>query len=118
MIAVAGLDMAAWDALAKAAGMPLCVSLGGSVGAVNAYNSNGLWLREPEEVAAEAIELRDEGGFTGLKLRLGRDNMRDDRLDPQQFCTGLIKVVQGRIQQAGRGEQSAVISGMATNRHN
>ena len=78
MIAVAGLDMAAWDALAKAAGMPLCVLLGGSVGPVNAYNSNGLWLKEPEAVAAEAIELRDEGRFTGLKLRLGRDKMRDD----------------------------------------
>ena len=78
MIAVAGLDMAAWDALAKAAGMPLCVLLGGSVGPVSAYNSNGLWLREPEAVAAEAIELRDEGGFTGLKLRLGRDRIRDD----------------------------------------
>jgi mandelate racemase len=78
MIAVAGLDMAAWDALAKAAGMPLCVLLGGSVGPVSAYNSNGLWLKEPEAVAAEAIELRDEGGFTGLKLRLGRDKMRDD----------------------------------------
>ena len=68
MIAVAGLDMAAWDALAKAAGMPLCVLLGGSVGPVSAYNSNGLWLKEPDAVAAEAIELRDEGGFTGLKL--------------------------------------------------
>jgi mandelate racemase len=66
MIAVSGLDMAAWDALAKAAGVPLCVLLGGSVGPVKAYNSNGLWLREPEAVAAEAIELRDEGGFTGL----------------------------------------------------
>jgi mandelate racemase len=39
MIAVAGLDMAAWDALAKAADVPLCVLLGGSVGPVNAYNS-------------------------------------------------------------------------------
>jgi mandelate racemase len=29
-------------------------------------------------VAAESIELRDEGGFTGLKLRLGRDRLRDD----------------------------------------
>jgi len=28
MIAVAGLDMAAWDALARAAGVPLCVLLG------------------------------------------------------------------------------------------
>ena len=78
MIAVSGLDMAAWDALAKAAAMPLCVLLGGSVGPVKAYNSNGLWLKEPKAVAAEAIELREEGGFTGLKLRLGRERMRDD----------------------------------------
>jgi mandelate racemase len=77
-IAVAGLDMAAWDALAKAANMPLCVLLGGSVGAVKAYNSNGLWLNPPDVVAAEAIELRDEGGFAGLKLRLGRGRLSDD----------------------------------------
>ena len=78
MIAVSGLDMAAWDALAKAAGMPLCVLLGGSVGPVPAYNSNGLWLKPPAEVASEALVLRDEGGFRGLKLRLGRDRMADD----------------------------------------
>ena len=29
-------------------------------------------------MAAEAVELRDEGGFTGLKLRLGRDRIKDD----------------------------------------
>jgi mandelate racemase len=78
MIAASGLDMAAWDALAKAAGLPLCVLLGGSVGAVKSYNSNGLWLRQPEAVAEEAPELRDEGGFTGLKLRLGRERISDD----------------------------------------
>jgi len=78
VIAVSGLDMAAWDALAKAAGLPLCVLLGGTVGPVKAYNSRGLWLKNPELVAAEATELRDEDGFTGLKLRLGRENARDD----------------------------------------
>ncbi len=78
MIAVSGLDMAAWDALARAAEVPLCVLLGGSVGLVKAYNSNGLWLHEPAKVAAEAIELREEGGFTGLKLRLGRARLSDD----------------------------------------
>ena len=78
MIAVSGLDMAAWDALAKAANVPLCVLLGGSVGPVKAYNSNGLWLQGPADVAAEAVELRDEGGFQGLKLRLGRERIADD----------------------------------------
>src|SRR5262249_38778083 len=56
MIAASGLDMAAWDALAKAAGLPLCVLLGGSVGPVKSYNSNGLWLQQPEGVADEALE--------------------------------------------------------------
>jgi mandelate racemase len=45
---------------------------------VKAYNSNGLWLKKPGAVAQEAVELRDEGGFTGLKLRLGRDRVSDD----------------------------------------
>jgi mandelate racemase len=78
MVVVSGLDMAAWDALAKAAGMPLCALLGGSVGPVKAYNSNGLWLQEPSVVAEQSIELRDEGGFGGVKLRLGRERLRDD----------------------------------------
>lgn len=78
MIAVSGLDMAAWDALAKAAGMPLCVLLGGTVGPVKAYNSNGLWLQPPEQLGSDAIALRDEGGFAALKIRLGRGRPRDD----------------------------------------
>src|SRR5947199_10834534 len=41
LIAVSGLDMAAWDALAKAADMPLAVLLGGTTGPVPAYNSYG-----------------------------------------------------------------------------
>ena len=78
LIAVSGLDMAAWDALAKAAGLPLAVFLGGTVGPVPAYNSNGLWLTPLEELATEAAALVAEGGFTALKLRLGRDKLNDD----------------------------------------
>src|ERR1700758_4001816 len=44
MIAASGLDMAAWDALAKAANLPLCVLLGASLGPVKSYNRNRLWL--------------------------------------------------------------------------
>ena len=78
MIAVSGLDMAAWDALAKAAGMPLAVLLGGSTGPVPAYNSNGLWLTEVAGLGDDARALVAEGGFKGLKLRLGRDRLADD----------------------------------------
>lgn len=78
MIVSSGLDMAAWDALAKAADVPLCVLLGGSVGPVQAYNSNGLWLKTASEVAEEAVELQAEGNFKGLKLRLGRTRFPDD----------------------------------------
>jgi mandelate racemase len=78
MIAVSGLDMAAWDALAKAANMPLAVLLGGSLGSVPAYNSNGLWLSDVGVLEDEARALVAEGGFKGLKLRLGRERLADD----------------------------------------
>lgn len=78
MIAVAGLDMAIWDALAKTADLPLSVMLGGSVGSVPAYNSNGLWLTDAQTLGKEAKELVAEGRFKGLKLRLGRDRLSED----------------------------------------
>jgi mandelate racemase len=78
MIAVSGLDMAAWDALAKAANRPLAEFLGGSLAPVPTYNSNGLWLTDVAGLAAEAGALVAEGGTKGLKLRLGRDRLADD----------------------------------------
>jgi mandelate racemase len=54
------------------------VLLGGSICPAPAYNSNGLWLRASAELAEEAAELRDEGGFQGLKLRLGRERLAYD----------------------------------------
>ena len=61
MIAASGLDMAAWDALAKAANQPLCVLLGGTVGPVKSYNSNGLWLKSPEAVADRGNRIARRG---------------------------------------------------------
>jgi mandelate racemase len=78
LIAIAGLDMAAWDALAKAAGLPLAVYLGGSLAPVPAYHSGGLWLTPLASLAKEAAELVAEGGFGALKLRLGRERLADD----------------------------------------
>jgi mandelate racemase len=78
LIALSGLDMAAWDAMAKAAGLPLAVYLGGTIGAVPAYNSNGLWPTAVDKLSTEAAELVAEGRFTALKLRLGREKLSDD----------------------------------------
>jgi mandelate racemase len=78
MIAVSGLDMAAWDALAKGANLPLCVLLGGTVGPVKSYNSNGLWLSDPAQLGDQAGQLIEEGGFAGLKIRLGRASVEQD----------------------------------------
>jgi mandelate racemase len=78
LIAAAGLDMAIWDALAKAAGLPLAELLGGSIGRLRAYNTNGLWLPPEERLAREAEELVAEGGFSAIKIRLGRPSLRQD----------------------------------------
>jgi mandelate racemase len=71
MIAVSGLDMAAWDALAKAADLPLAVHLGGSLAPVPAYHSGGLWLTPLERLAKEAQELAAEGGFRAVSCGSG-----------------------------------------------
>ncbi len=78
LIAISGFDMACWDALAKAAGMPLAVMLGGEVKGIAAYNSNGLGLIELDALGDEAQALVSEGGFGAVKLRVGRDRLEDD----------------------------------------
>ncbi|MGH7961873.1 MAG: enolase C-terminal domain-like protein [Burkholderiales bacterium] len=77
-IAVAGFDIACWDVLAKAAGVPLVTLLGGTIAPVKAYNSNGLGLMPPDRVADEALELLAEGDFKGLKVRVGRETLTED----------------------------------------
>ena len=76
-MAGAALDMAAWDALAKAADLPLVRLLGAEPRPIPAYNSNGLGLVEPQAAADEAGELL-AGGFKGIKMRLGRPSALAD----------------------------------------
>ena len=77
LFAIAGIDMAAWDALGQALGQPLVRLLGGAPRPVPAYNSKGLGLMERRKLEKEAVELVGEG-FGAVKLRLGRAEARDD----------------------------------------
>jgi mandelate racemase len=74
---LAGVDVACWDALAIAAGLPLARMLGATMRPTPAYNSNGLGLVEPQAAVDEALELVAEG-FGAIKMRLGRLSADDD----------------------------------------
>ena len=74
---IAGLDMAAWDALGQSLGQPLARLLGSTPRPIPAYNSKGLGILPEKELVKEAAELLDEG-FRAVKLRMGRPEARDD----------------------------------------
>jgi mandelate racemase len=76
-MALAALDVACWDALSRAANLPLARFLDGTTTSVAAYNSNGLSLTEPDGLADEALALLDEG-FSAVKIRLGRPDAAAD----------------------------------------
>lgn len=76
-MAMSGFDVACWDALAVAAGLPLVTLLGGRPRPIPAYNSNGLGLMAPKAAADEAEGLL-ERGFRAVKLRLGNATLDAD----------------------------------------
>jgi mandelate racemase len=77
-MAMAGLDTAAWDALAIAAGLPLVRLIGGQPKPIPAYNSCGLGLMDEPEALADEAEKLLAPGFRAIKLRLGYPTARQD----------------------------------------
>lgn len=77
MMALAGIDMAAWDAFAKSRELPLARALGGGLVSLPAYNSNGLGIIGAEAATREATQLVEEG-FEAIKLRLGYADAQED----------------------------------------
>ena len=74
-IAMAGIDMALWDARAKACGVPLVTLLGGEPKPIPAYAS--LRTMSPAGAAAEAAELVALG-FDAIKVKIGRADLAAD----------------------------------------
>ena len=57
LFAMAGIDMAAWDAYAQSLGQPLVKVLGGTPRPIKAYNSKGLGIMPLKPLAKEAEAL-------------------------------------------------------------
>lgn len=74
-IAMAAIDMALWDAQAKAAEVPLVTLLGGTPASVPAYAS--LRTMAPEAAAAEAAG-HVAFGFRAVKLKIGVGGLSED----------------------------------------
>jgi mandelate racemase len=75
-LAINGLDVAAWDALARAADMPLGVMLGGAPGAsVTAYGSLGSMRSPAVDTECEAVLAT---GVRELKVKVGAGTIEDD----------------------------------------
>ena len=74
-MAMAGIDMAAWDALARAAGLPLVSLLGGAPKPVPAYASHGM-VNAKE--AAKAAEKAATAGFRAIKVKIGHADVATD----------------------------------------
>ncbi len=66
-----GIDIACWDLLGKATGLPVCVLLGGRFGeSVRLYRA--ISQESPEEMAAKVAGYRAEG-YTRFQLKVGGD---------------------------------------------
>lgn len=79
-IAIAAIDVAAWDLHAKRAGVPLAVALGGEPRAVPVYGSGGFGpAQPPDEAAARALDYA-EMGYKAVKLRFAGNPADIDRL--------------------------------------
>jgi mandelate racemase len=74
-MAVAGLDMAMWDALGHAVGWPVARLLGGEAKPLPAYDSYGV-----VDPAADGAEIRSsvEKGFKAIKIKIGDGDLQKD----------------------------------------
>lgn len=77
-MALAGFDVAAWDAVAIAQGQPLARLLGAVHRPIPAYNSCGLGLTDDLGALADEAERLLVGGFRAVKLRLGYPTLGRD----------------------------------------
>lgn len=75
LMACAGIDMAAWDALAVSHGLPLVELLGGSRRALPAYDSHSM---DGLELGVQRARQAREQGFRAIKTKIGYAALDED----------------------------------------
>lgn len=75
-MAMAAIDMAAWDALARLQGLPLYRLLGGDAKPVRVYGAVGY---DGEAESARVAERWARRGVTGVKAKIGYATVQEDR---------------------------------------
>ncbi|WP_416414250.1 enolase C-terminal domain-like protein [Pantoea sp. App145] len=74
-MATAGIDMALWDAFAKASNSPLYKILGGNHRPIKAYDSHSM---DGAVLAVERAKRSLKEGFKALKTKIGYDTVEED----------------------------------------
>jgi mandelate racemase len=74
-MALAGIDMAVWDAFARARKLPLAEALGGTRRPMPTYNSLGLYTAN---TVLQVCEETLERGFAGMKIKTGFPTFAED----------------------------------------
>jgi D-galactarolactone cycloisomerase len=79
VVALSGIDIALWDILGKARGLPLYQLLGGKRRDKVPVYATALYPEEPSQVAKRARGFADQG-FHGVKIKVGFDLDQDVRI--------------------------------------
>ena len=81
LVALAAIDVAAWDLESRSRRLPLGVAMGGVPRSVPVYGSGGFTAGQSPEAAAEVAVAHAERGLSGVKPRVGRG--RNDMKVPE-----------------------------------
>lgn len=76
-MAMAAIDMAAWDVVGKTVGQPLYRVLGAKAKTVHSYESSGLGIGDLTSIRQQALRFMRAGNTT-MKLRLGYATLAED----------------------------------------
>ncbi|HTT60222.1 MAG TPA: mandelate racemase/muconate lactonizing enzyme family protein [Bryobacteraceae bacterium] len=78
--AIAAVDIAIWDILGKAAGLPVYKMLGAYADSVPAYSMCGWYFDNDGDLSQfkQAVAAAFDEGFPAVKIKVGRADLRDD----------------------------------------